>query len=265
MHPDLPDNVQAKLCIKYEKYLEHVKLPFISYPYEWSYEMLKKAALFQLELMQKALLCDMILKDATPYNFQWVGPNLYFIDIPSFVKYNDGDMWIGYQQFCQLFLYPLMIQRYKGIPFQSFLLSNIDGIPSSVCNKMLTWKDRFKKGVFLHVYMQSRLQTSNRNRTSGEIKKKVKEFNFNRDFILRNVRNLHYTVTKLSLKESRSTWSGYSANNSYTEEDKELKKKFVKTSCTKKRRRIVLDIGCNTGEFSLIASRYNDYVISIDA
>ncbi|MEX1091733.1 MAG: methyltransferase, partial [Acidimicrobiia bacterium] len=35
--------------------LEHPRLPFISYPYEWTFAMLKDAALLQLDLLRDAL------------------------------------------------------------------------------------------------------------------------------------------------------------------------------------------------------------------
>ena len=35
--------------------LRHERLPFVSYPYEWPFEMLRDAALLQLELLDEAL------------------------------------------------------------------------------------------------------------------------------------------------------------------------------------------------------------------
>src|SRR5262245_56860148 len=53
--------------------LRRERIPFVSYPYEWSFEMLREAALLQLELTDRALDHGLILKDATPYNVQFVG------------------------------------------------------------------------------------------------------------------------------------------------------------------------------------------------
>jgi hypothetical protein len=46
--------------------LRHEAVPFVSYPYEWSWGMLRDAALLQLELLQAALREGMVLKDASP-------------------------------------------------------------------------------------------------------------------------------------------------------------------------------------------------------
>ena len=66
--------------------LQPEKLSFISYPYEWSFDMLKDAALLTLDLLKEALASGMILKDATPYNIQWHNGKLVFIDSLSFEK-----------------------------------------------------------------------------------------------------------------------------------------------------------------------------------
>ena len=53
--------------------LEHPRVPFISYPYEWPFAMLKDAALLHLELLVEAVENGWTFKDATPYNIQWFG------------------------------------------------------------------------------------------------------------------------------------------------------------------------------------------------
>ena len=55
--------------------LEHDKVPFISYPYEWTFGMLREAALLQLELLEAARHID--LKQATQliYDAVWSDPS----------------------------------------------------------------------------------------------------------------------------------------------------------------------------------------------
>ena len=101
--------------------LRHERIPFISYPYEWSFEMLRDAAKLQLDLTAAALAEDLTTKDATSYNVQFVGARPTFIDIGSFERLREAEPWYGYRQFCQLFLFPLMFQAYKDLPFQPWL------------------------------------------------------------------------------------------------------------------------------------------------
>ena len=72
--------------------------------------MLRDAALLQLDLIEAAIKEGMTLKDATPYNVQFVSGRPVFIDIPSFETLLAGAPWTGYRQFCEMFLFPLMLQ-----------------------------------------------------------------------------------------------------------------------------------------------------------
>ena len=67
--------------------LKHEAIPFVSYPYEWTFSMLKDAALLQLDLLLAALDHDLILKDSTPYNVQFKGARAVFIDVGSFERH----------------------------------------------------------------------------------------------------------------------------------------------------------------------------------
>ena len=107
---------------------EHTAIDFISYPYEWTFSMLKDAALLQLELLETSMKNGWTIKDATPYNIQWRGANPIFIDIPSFVPMKKPEPWLAYRQFCMLFLYPLMLKAHLDIDFNRFLRADLDGL-----------------------------------------------------------------------------------------------------------------------------------------
>jgi hypothetical protein len=98
--------------------LRHERIPFVSYPYEWTFSMLKDAALLQLDLLLSALDHELVLKDATPYNVQFKGAKPVFVDVGSFERMREGEAWVGYRQFCMLYLYPLLLQSVKDVPFQ---------------------------------------------------------------------------------------------------------------------------------------------------
>ena len=72
--------------------LEHSRIPFISYPYEWSFQLLKSAALLHLDLHLGALKLNITLSDASAYNVQFVGPKPVFIDVLSFRPYREGEL-----------------------------------------------------------------------------------------------------------------------------------------------------------------------------
>ena len=89
--------------------LRHQRVPVISYPFEWTFEMLRDAALLQLEVTRRALTEGFITKDATSFNVQFDGARPVFIDVGSFERPPPGEPWPGYRQFCQLFLNPLVV------------------------------------------------------------------------------------------------------------------------------------------------------------
>ena len=51
--------------------IEHEKIPFISYPYEWSFLQYKHAALLTLKIQKEALFHNFTLKDASAFNISF--------------------------------------------------------------------------------------------------------------------------------------------------------------------------------------------------
>ena len=244
--------------------LKHPTVPFISYPYEWSFSMLQDAALLQLELLLAALDEGMTMKDATPFNFQWLGTRPLFIDIPSFERFTPGEPWVGYRQFCQLFLYPLMLQAYKGIPFQPWLRGALDGIEPEQCHRLMSLRDLLRPGVLSHVYLQAKAQ-SQYAATDRNVKAELREAGFDAALIQANAKRLQKLVSKLSWRRASSTWSEYTEHTSYNAEDEQRKKAFVRQVVQVQPWELAWDLGCNTGVFSRIAAENARTVVAMDA
>ena len=68
--------------------LKTEKIPFISYPYEWSFSQLKAAAIKTLKINLIALNYGMILKDASMFNVQFIGYKPIFIEVNNLLKFN---------------------------------------------------------------------------------------------------------------------------------------------------------------------------------
>ena len=244
--------------------LRHQRVPFISYPYEWSFGMLKDAALLHLELLSAALDDGLVLKDASAFNVQWFGPRPAFIDIPSFEIFDAGEPWAGYRQFCQMFLYPLFLQAYKDAPFQPWLRGCIDGIAPREMSALMSARDRLRPGVFTHVYLQAKLQA--RHSASQEnVRGQLKTAGFSKDLIRANVRRLERLIHKLQWTPTASEWSDYAQSHNYSDQDFNLKRTFVEDAVTARARRLVWDLGANTGTFARIAAKAGAYVVATDA
>src|ERR671923_1334883 len=204
--------------------LEHERIPFVSYPYEWTFAMLRDAALLQLELLRRALDEDLILKDSTPYNVQWRGAQPVFVDVSSFEQLREGEAWAGYRQFCMLFLYPLMLQAYRGVAPQPWLRGSLEGIEPSQARALLP---RFRRGVLSHVVLHDRLEAKHADRRR-DVRAELKAAGFKKELIEANVRRLKKLVERLSPKRGRSEWAGYREAAPYSGEDAERKERFVR-------------------------------------
>lgn len=92
--------------------LEHEHIPAITYPGEWSFEMLKDAALLILKICIIAKNYGYHLKDCHGYNVGFKGSHPLFIDFGSFSETtHEPGGWVGYEEFLQFYLYPLRLWR----------------------------------------------------------------------------------------------------------------------------------------------------------
>jgi hypothetical protein len=255
-------------------YLTHHRIPFITYPYEWSFGMLRDAALLHLNIFERALSAGWGLKDATAYNVQWVGARPVFIDIPSFEPYEKGASWTGYRQFCMMFLYPLMLRAYSRIDYRPFLRGDLEGIDPQTANRILSGFTRLRKGVLGHVYFHSKMDRKFAEKDRNQAKALTEDsdqkptrhaaFKQTPTMILATIDGLRRIVEKLRTPDARTAWGDYDTDHSYSDGSFAAKKEFVESCIQARQRRMVWDLGCNTGTFSRIAARKADYVVAID-
>ena len=162
-------------------------MPFVSYPYEWPFEMLRDAALLQLELVRRAIDAGLMLKDASPYNVQFRGASPVFVDVGSFERLRDGEPWVAYRQFCMLFLYPLLLQAWKGCRTSLGSAAASTGSSPQECRDLLSTRDLFRRGALTHVALHARLERRHADR-GGEVKMELKRAGFKKELIVANVR-----------------------------------------------------------------------------
>ena len=258
---DLPSEPELR---GWEAVLRHQRIPFISYPYEWSFGMLREAALLQLDLLAAALDEQMTLKDASPFNVQWIGAQPVFIDIASFTRLRAGEPWIGYRQFCQLYLNPLLLFAYKGVSFHAWLRGSLEGIDLNDFRRLMSLRDLLRPGVLTHVVMHSRLQDRYAG-TEKNVRRVLHDAGFTTSIMRTNVNRMRRLVSALPSPGRQSAWTSYATNNTYDEQDEAGKVAFVGAVVQTVRSRRVWDLGCNTGRFSSLAAAHADYVVAVDA
>jgi SAM-dependent methyltransferase len=261
--PEEENPLPAAIRSQWAGFLEHATVPVISYPYEWSFGMLRSAALLQLDLVEQAISNGFALKDATPYNIQFIDRKPVFIDIPSFEPMQEGQPWTGYRQFCEMFLFPLLMQSYKDTDFQPFMRGSIDGIGVQAASALFGFRDRFRKGVLSHVWLQAKLDRRYGGSTAN-VRSDLKSAGFNRELILVNVRKMKKLVQRMEWEASGSEWGDYAEFHNYSEHDHQLKEDFVRGAVEIARPGTVWDIGCNTGQFSMVAAPLCRQVVAMD-
>ena len=226
--------------------LRHERVPFVSYPYEWPFEMLRDAALLQLGLLDEALAEKFVLKDGTPYNVQWRGTEPVFVDVGSFERLREGEPWAGYRQFCTLFLYPLLLQAYRGIAPQQWLRGSLEGIEPEQARALLRGRDVVRRGVLAHVVLHARMEAKHAAR-ERDVRSELKAAGFRSALIRANVRRLQRLVERLRPKRGRSAWAGYREIAPYSDEDLRRKERFVRAAGPAE---LAWDLGCNDGRFA---------------
>jgi len=243
--------------------LRHERIPFVSYPYEWTFSMLKDAALVQLDLLLASLEHDLVLKDSTPYNVQFKGARPVFVDVGSFERIREGEPWVGYRQFCMLYLYPLLLQAVKDVPFHPWMRGSIDGITPPQMRNLLSFRDRFRRGMFANVFLHARLEARYADRPD-QVKREVKGV-FKKELFVANVRKMRKLVERLSWDPPEGVWTAYGERNSYTDDDARRKDEFVRQVANAQPWNLVWDIGANNGRYSRIAAEGARTVVAIDA
>lgn len=244
--------------------VRHERLSAITYPYEWSFSMLQDAALLQLRLSLEALEFGLLTKDATPYNVQFRGAVPVFIDLGSFERVEPGVPWYGYRQFCEQFLNPLLLQSLRGVPFQPWLRGSQQGIPVAEMARLLSLRNRFRRGVLSHVTLHAWAERRNSS-TTRDVRGELQRAGFSPALITAQLRKLTRQVKRLKLRSKESTWSDYTSRSHYSDADLEVKESFVADVVEREPRDMVWDLGANDGRFSRIAARTAGAVLAIDA
>ena len=233
-------------------------IPFISYPYEWSFNQLKDAAITTLRIQKIALDFGMSLKDASSYNIQFMGGKPIFIDTLSFEKYHIGKPWVAYKQFCQHFLAPLALMSKVDIRLNQLLKVFIDGIPLDLASSLLPIRSYFNFPLLTHIHLHSKSQLSFAN---SSIQKNGKISKFAAFSI---IDSLESTINKLKWKPHYSEWANYYEDTNYSSDSFEHKKQIVSGFLDIINPKKVWDLGANNGMFSRIASSKGTETIAFD-
>jgi len=232
-------------------------IPFISYPYEWCFSQLKNAALITLKIQRIALDHQMVLKDASAYNIQFLRGKPVLIDTLSFAQYREGEPWIAYRQFCQHFLAPLALQAYQDVRLNQLLRIYIDGVPLDLASSLLPFRTRMKLSLAAHIHLHAKSQ----KHYAGKQPRKAK---VGRLSLLGFLDSLQSSIRKLEWNPEGTEWGNYYEDTNYSSAALEQKKQVVSRFLERRKPEIVWDLGANTGVFSRLAAGAGAYTVAFD-
>ena len=238
--------------------IEPAQLPFVTYPYEWSFSQLKDAALLTLRVHLAALNYGMVLKDATAFNVQFVDAKPLFIDTLSFDFYQDGAPWAAYGQFCRHFLAPLLLMKYVATDLIRLQALFLDGVPLEVASAMLPRRTHLNPQVKANIHMHAkslrkhkeRFESTKRLRLALTTQKNI-------------VNSLKGFIQKMR-PGAQSEWGNYYSLANYDDDAFQFKERTVtkwvkETGVTK-----LWDIGGNDGHFSRLVQHLCEWILCTD-
>ena len=242
-------NVESSQPKKCYKTIKPKLIDFISYPYEWSFNQLKDAALTTLEIQKIAMDYGLTLKDSSAYNVQFLNGKPIFIDTLSFEIYQEGQFWKPYRQFCQHFLSPLALMNHKDIRLSQLLKIYIDGIPLDLTSKLLPAKTKTMFSLLTHIHAHSKKQKDYEGKQVDVKSRKLSKNSFVGVF-----ESLHSAIKKQNISLEKTEWGNYYSDTNYSEVAMNDKKTMILNLVEKIKPKNVWDIGGNVGIFSRISS-----------
>ena len=245
--------------------VEHEPAPFANYPHEWPPEMLHAAGLLTVRLARSLLPEGIGLKDATPANVMFWGSRPVFLDLPSFERRDPLDpTWLPYAQFVRAFLLPLVANRQRAIPLARLFHNSPEGLDPEEVYALLGPLDRLRPRFFPLVTFPSWFaKSADSERVYRPRRLKNAE---QAQFVLsRMLASQDRVLQHLLPPERDSEWSGYADANAYSAAQMDLKENFVRRFLEESQPASVLDIGSNTGRFSVMAAAHGSRVVAIDS
>lgn len=223
--------------------IEASKIPFINYPYEWSFLQYKHAALLTLKIQKLCLENNFILKDASAFNITFHEGKPIFIDTLSFDFYQENNPWLAYKQFIMHFLGPLVLTKYFGQDHLKTLSQNLEGISLQKLSKLLPFKSYLSPTILTNIHLLAKYDKK------YESDKKTVNNNLSKASHIKLLDGLYDFISNLSVDE-KTEWDHYYNQINYDNVAYQFKKEVVKNWFLAIKGKSLIDIGGNDGTFS---------------
>ncbi len=236
-HQEL-ENTDSKIIIQPKQ------IPFITYPYEWSFNQYKEAALLTLRIQKYSLEHNFSLKDASAFNVAFYRGKAIFIDTLSFDFYEEKKPWRAYKQFITHFLGPLVLAHFHGAQILKLISDFIDGIPLKMIASMLPFKTKLNPVLYTNIHLLSKFENKHNEDSIGD----SKVIALTKKAQLNIIKSLYDYIKKLSLKED-TEWGEYYNKINYSDAAFVQKSEIINNWITNLKPKKLIDVGGNDGTF----------------
>jgi SAM-dependent methyltransferase len=260
-------NPDADRCItSSELCLEHPRIDPISYPWEWTAAQWRAAAELTLRIASQAIDAGWTLKDATPLNVLFIGPRPILVDVLSFERRDPhSSVWLAYGQFVRTFLLPLVAAKYLSWPLQATLFARDGYEPRQIYEALPRWR-RLNLHLLDVVTLATVFERPGPRRAASQKTPSTTDPALATHVLQKRIARLGRQIRQAADERGRSQWSQYEQSaRHYQPADVEEKQQFVKRALARCQPERVLDIGANTGTYSLLAADAGAKVVSIDS
>jgi hypothetical protein len=235
------------------------RVPFISYPYEWTPGQLRDAALLTLEIARRVFERGMALRDASAFNVQFLRGRPILIDTLSIGPRAPDSPWLAYGQFCRHFLAPLALAGLCAPELMRITECFSDGLPVQIASDTLGLRGRFRPGVALHLHLHA-LAERHAMRGARVARNRMTDRRH-----AQLIEGLRSTVESLTVRDVRTPWLQYEGGAHYNEADRRLKDNFVADAIDRVRPMALWDLGGNRGDLALAHAPVGGSAVVLDS
>jgi SAM-dependent methyltransferase len=248
-----------------ELWLEHPRIFPISYPWEWSRAQWRAAAELTLRVAVRAVDAGWTLKDATPLNIVFDGARPVLVDVLSLERRDPGStVWLAYGQFVRSFLLPLVAAKYLRWPLENTLFFRDGYEPRMIYQALRPWQ-RWHPDLLDVVTLATLLEKPGAGQKSSRTLMKSVDPELAAHILKKRMAGLERKVRNAAPPLERSQWSQYTQSAThYSAADVEAKLAFVRSALDECRPKRVLDIGANTGTYSMLSAEAGAQVVALD-
>ena len=245
--------------------LIHPRVRIATYPWEWTASQWLFAAELTLRLCDEALDDGWILKDATPLNVLFDGARPVLVDVLSFERRDPGSsLWLAYGQYVRTFLLPLLMNKMLRWPLELTSFKR-DGYEPVELYAAMGWTKRLSPSVLWPVTIPALLDRRKNSQTAVRKAQPARDPELTLHTLKRTVAGLRKRTRAAIPKSANSEWAEYASSQShYSAAESEQKRAWVRAMLNDLRPATVLDVGANTGEFSVMAVKSGAEVVALE-